>query len=216
VAAREKFVELSLDDVAYVNTLDARLDKCKSLFFWVKRNIVNRDIGDLLFDPTESDEKVEAALSIVEEDGAGEARIGRSEHSELKMTVRKVLAFSLVFDYVGAGLSFRQASQKLSSTARTGLVKLKGMRENEVVTFVRAVVGVNLHALAHLLNNRECWAFSLALDGDTIQGRSLLDVRVRLCLRGDIKNVHLLAIPLRESHTGLQMANVVDALKIAL
>jgi hypothetical protein len=44
----------------------------------------------------------------------------------------------------------------------------------------------------------------------------LLDVRVRLCLRGDIRNVHLLAIPLRGSHTGLQTATVVDALMIEL
>jgi hypothetical protein len=73
------------------------------------------------------------------------------------VALRKVLAFSLVIDYVGAGLSFRQASHILCSTAdRTGLGKLKGMRENEVVKFVRAVVGMNLHALVDLLNNREC------------------------------------------------------------
>jgi hypothetical protein len=41
-------------------------------------------------------------------------------------------------------------------------------------------------------------------------------VRVRLCIRGDIKNFHLLSIPLRESHTCLQMAGVVDALMIEL
>jgi hypothetical protein len=74
--------------------------------------------------------------------------------------------------------------------------------------------GRNLHALSDLLYNRECWAFSLAFDGATVQGRSFLDVRVRLCLRGDIENVHLLAIPLRESHTGFQMANVVEQLMI--
>jgi hypothetical protein len=131
------------------------------------------------------------------------------------LTVSKVPAFSLVIDYIGAGILFQQASHILSSTAdRTGLAKLKGVRENEVAKFVRTVVGVNLHALSDLLNNRECWAFSLALDGATVQGRSLLDVRVRLCLRGDIRNLHLLAIPLRESHTGLQMTGVVDALMI--
>jgi hypothetical protein len=101
---------LTPDDVAYVNTLDAHLDKGESLLFWVRRNIVNRVIGNLLFDPTESDEKVEAALSIFEEDGAGEATVGRSERSKLKVTVRKVLAFSLVIEYVGANLSFRQTS----------------------------------------------------------------------------------------------------------
>jgi hypothetical protein len=83
--------------------------------------------------------------------------VRRSEHSELKVTIRKVLAFSLFIDYIGAGLSFRQATHIFSSTAdRTGLAELKGVRENEVVKFVRIVVGVNLHALSDLLNNREC------------------------------------------------------------
>jgi hypothetical protein len=69
----------------------------------------------------------------------------------------------------------------LSSTAdRTGLVKLKGVWENKVVKFVRAAVGVNLRALSDPLNNQECWAISLAFDGATVQGRSLLDMRVRL------------------------------------
>jgi hypothetical protein len=75
VAAREKFFELSPDAVAYVNTLDAHLDKGESPFFWLRRNIVNRVIGDLLCDQTESDEKIEVALSIFEEDGAGEASV---------------------------------------------------------------------------------------------------------------------------------------------
>jgi hypothetical protein len=51
VDARETFFALSPDDVAFVNTLDAHFDTGESLFFWVRRNIVNRVIGDLLFDP---------------------------------------------------------------------------------------------------------------------------------------------------------------------
>jgi hypothetical protein len=215
MAARERFFEMSTNEVAYGNIMDAHLDAGESLFFWVRRNIVNRVVGDLLFDPNESDENVEAALNICKEDGVGEARGASSEHYELKVTVTKVLAFSLVIDYIGAGLSFRQASHILSSTADlTGMARLKGVQENEVAKFVRTVVGVNLRALSDLLNNRECWAFSLAFHGAKVQGRSFLDVRVRLCLRGYIRNLHLLAIPLRESHTDLQMAGLVDALMI--
>jgi hypothetical protein len=89
-AAREKFFELSPNDVAYVNNLDAHLDKGESQCSWVRRNIVNRVIGDLLFDPTGSDEKVEAAFSIFKGYGAGEVRLGRYERSNRKVTVRKV------------------------------------------------------------------------------------------------------------------------------
>jgi hypothetical protein len=105
--SRENFFEVSPDDVAYVGTLDAHQDTGESLFFWVRRNVVSSVMGDLEFDPTESDEKIEAALSICEEDGAGEARGASFNQSELQVTVRKVLEFSYVIDYVGAGLSFR-------------------------------------------------------------------------------------------------------------
>jgi hypothetical protein len=49
VAARENFFEVSTDDVAYVSTLDGHLKKGESLLFWVRRNIVNRVISNLLF-----------------------------------------------------------------------------------------------------------------------------------------------------------------------
>jgi hypothetical protein len=52
VAAREKFFDVFTDYVAYVNTLDAHLDRMESLFFWVRRTIVNRVIGYLQFDST--------------------------------------------------------------------------------------------------------------------------------------------------------------------
>jgi hypothetical protein len=65
------------------------------------------------------------------EDGFGEGQGASSEHSELKLTVRKVLASSLVIGYVGAGLIVRQASHILGFTAdRKGLLKLNGAREN--------------------------------------------------------------------------------------
>jgi hypothetical protein len=107
VTAKKKFFEVSPKNVPYVDTLDAHLDTGESLFFWVRRNIVNRVIGDMLFDPRDLEEKVEAAWSIFKEDGAGDFLRASPEQSELKVTVRKVLAFSLIVDYVGAGLSFR-------------------------------------------------------------------------------------------------------------
>jgi hypothetical protein len=57
--------------------------------------------------------------------------------------------------------------------------------------------------MSDLVRSNECWSFSIAFDVATIQGRSLLDVRLRLLVGGRIENLHLLAIPLRESHTVL-------------
>jgi hypothetical protein len=77
---------------------------------------------------------------------------------------------------------------------------------------VRAVVGVNLKKVSDLLCSEEWWAHSIEFDGATVNSRSFLDVRVRFCAKGNIDNVHLLAIPLHGSHTGEAMAKIVGDL----
>jgi hypothetical protein len=110
-----------------------------------------------------------------------------------------------------------QAATVLSSTAQhKGIHKLRGTREADVARFVRAAVGINLQIISDLLTRKDCWAFSLAFDGSTVQGKSFLDVRIRFCVRGRIENVHLIAIPLRTSHTGSQMAQLVDKVMVEL
>jgi hypothetical protein len=89
---------------------------------------------------------------------------------------------------------------------------LTGIREKKICQYVRAVVGNNLQTMSDLVRTKECWYFSIAFDGATVQGRALLDVRLRLLVGGCIENLHLLAIPLREAHTGLYMAKVVHSL----
>lgn len=131
-------------------------------------------IGDLFFHPRTCEEKIEAALSIFKEENNAQgtpssSRVFLSGYGqiELKVTVRKALAFSLVVDRVATGVPFGQASQILRSIAdRTGLLKLKVVRENEVIKFVRAVVGAKLHALVDLLSESERWAYPLAFAGD--------------------------------------------------
>jgi hypothetical protein len=60
------------------------------------------------------------------------------------------------------------------------------------------------------------WAFSIALDTSTVEGTGYLDFRVRVCVKSEIENLHVLAIPLRDRHTGgiifNAMANVLDKL----
>jgi hypothetical protein len=98
---------------------------------------------------------------------------------------------------------FRQASNILTHTAtRTGLHKLRGVCE-DVASFVRAVVGINLDTIASLLRSNEAWSFAIAFDFATVEGKAFLDVRIHLCVRREVENVHLFAIPLRASHTGL-------------
>jgi hypothetical protein len=114
------------------------------------------------------------------------------------------MAFNLTIDYISCGLYFRQASNILTYTAsRTGLHMLRGVREDDVARFVRAVVGINMDKISSLQRSNEAWAFAIVLDGATVEGQFFLDVRVRICVRKEVENVHLVAIHLRASHTGL-------------
>ena len=52
------------------------------------------------------------------------------------------------------------------------------------------------------------WSFSIALDGGNKAGTPYLDPRLQFVLGATLFNVHLLAIPMFESHTGLNMFNL--------
>jgi hypothetical protein len=52
---------------------------------------------------------------------------------------------------------------------------------------------------------RSSWAFSIAADGSTHYGKSYLDNRIRVHINGKLYNIHALAIPMFEKHTGENM-----------
>ena len=60
------------------------------------------------------------------------------------------------------------------------------------------------------------WAFSIAMDGGTKSSVPYLDVRLRFVLQGKLFNIHLVALPMYESHTGentfLLISKFLDAL----
>jgi hypothetical protein len=138
--------------VPYANTLDALDDSSRAMFFWISEDIVVKVLGEILFDPLESKKHVESALSIFVADYDGP--IGDKER---KLVVKKVVAFELVVDYVGAGLSFRQACACLKATSeRAGLKRIPGLREQDVCRFERAVVGITLEKMSDLFRSNEC------------------------------------------------------------
>jgi hypothetical protein len=67
------------------------------------------------------------------------------------------MAFELVVDYVGAGLSVRQACVCLKATSeRAGLKRIPGLREQDVCRFERAVAGITLQKMSDLFRSNEC------------------------------------------------------------
>jgi len=84
---------------------------------------------------------------------------------------------------------------------------LGSLSDNEVSKHCRIVCAISLQWLKELLSN--VWAFSIATDAGNNSGSAYLDLRVRFYLKGNLHNFHLLAIPMRESHTGAYQYNLV-------
>jgi hypothetical protein len=198
----------------FVNTLPSHLDTGDPTFFWIKKEIVKDVIGCLLFDPAECEDQDLSADRMLR---SFKKYCEGNFHIKYKVTIKKVTAFDLSLSYIGAGLSFRQVTTVLHETwKRTGLSKLRSVSEGDMADFARVAVAINLQPISDLLSNPKCWAYSTEFDGATVQGRSFLDVRVRLCSNGVIENLHILAVPLRVSHTGLAMESVISRLMAAL
>jgi hypothetical protein len=71
----------------------------------------------------------------------------------------------------------------------------------------RIAVAWNLQLLSQILDTtkRSSWAFSLANDGSTHYGTSYFDNRIRIHIAGKLHNLHAIAIPMFEEHSGENM-----------
>ncbi|KAI2500519.1 hypothetical protein MHU86_13943 [Fragilaria crotonensis] len=114
--------------------------------------------------------------------------------------VNSVLKLNLVAKFVAIGVSFRQASKLYHSVKEeTGMGSLGSVNDYEVGQLCRIVCAVkNLQYLKELF--KKIWAFSIGLDAGNNAGSSYLDIRMRCYFKGDLQNLHLLAIPMRATH----------------
>ena len=75
----------------------------------------------------------------------------------------------------------------------------------------------NLQITSDIFGSRKQWAFSVAGDGPTCNGVSLLDIRIRLMIGVNLFNLHLLFVPFFEMHTAANICSldctVFDALR---
>jgi hypothetical protein len=88
---------------------------------------------------------------------------------------------------------------------RTGVSKIGSCTTVQAARVARIACAVNLEKISELLC--ATWAFSIALDTSTVEYTGYLDFRVRVCVKSEIENLHVLAIPLRDRHTGEVMFN---------
>ncbi|RQM25296.1 hypothetical protein B5M09_011286 [Aphanomyces astaci] len=125
-------------------------------------------------------------------------------------TIKNDMRFELAMDYVGAGISFREAAAAVQhARVRTNTPKVQGMADLIVAKSVRVLVAVGLQMIAKLIDDPSVWAFSRAGDGSTHRGKSFFDLRTRVCYRGFLIKLHLVAIPMFERHTAAKFFRLI-------
>lgn len=187
--------------IPFLNTLHAHGIESKNvLTFQVKIPIVEKIIGKMLFHPDD----VEGASHTKS------MEIFKLSENGLFYTieVNKPKQFKLSIKLLAIGTSFRALSKSIQViTEETGIGHFGGCSEAIISMYVRIVCAVSLQNISEILES--VWASSLAFDVSTHQGHSYLDLRVRFCLNGKLENLHLIALPMYERHTGESMFNLI-------
>jgi hypothetical protein len=78
-----------------------------------------------------------------------------------------------------------------------------------VAQWVRVLVVVLLQQIAFILGHESVWAFSFAGDGNTNRGQSFFDMRLRVCYKGVLVNLHFVVLPMFVRHTAFNIFELV-------
>ncbi|KAI9915789.1 hypothetical protein PsorP6_007916 [Peronosclerospora sorghi] len=148
----------------------AHFDSHGALNLTFSRDIVEKVIGDLLFDV--DDESIHLtrarALSVfkLHEDALQEDNA--DVHS---VKIESVLRFKMVLGFVSKGASFRSASRFVDVAREvTKLSYLQVCSEGVCATYIRIICAASLQDIHDVL--RHCWVYSIALDVGNAQGTS--------------------------------------------
>lgn len=136
-------------------------------------------------------------------------------HTHYKVKIALDISFNLITDYVGIGMSLKQATRALEVTKERTRDKRMGYPSQvQTHAFVRVASAVTFHVLADLMP--QLWMFPISVDASTCFCTSYLDLCVRLVWLGRLYNLHVIALPMSGCHTGLYqfncLANVLDVL----
>ena len=203
--------------VEYKDTLFRHFDlQDDKIVYHIDASIVEKVIGEMFF---HSDEYEGISLIIfINYKGVSQAIALKLFVKDLNgpnytITIKKPMQFRLAVKFLAIGVSFRQVEALILATKEeTGVIKLSGLNDTGVANYARVVCGMSLQKLSTILNNDATWAFSLANDISTHYSRSYFDNRIRFHRDGIIYNVHVLALPIHDSHSSENMFKLVSEL----
>ncbi len=214
------------------NTLDHHFDHDKDMYeFFLSIEIVEVIIGDLFFHDDEQLKDIDDDDEQNPADAARKKLVKKQNEKKNAMkllckkdnalvytvTIKDCLRFDLAMDYVGIGLSFRQTTATIQKAKdHTKTAKLIGLNDYIVGQYTRVLVAIALQQIALILNDESVWAMSLAGDGSTHCGHSFFDLHLRVCYRDDLVNLHLVASPMFERHSAMNIFNLIAKFMDAL
>jgi hypothetical protein len=212
--------------IEVTNTLHHHFDLDKDMYeFFICTEIVDVIIGDLFFRDDKQFENIDADDG--EQNPANAVRKKFIEKQNEKknamkllckeddapiytVTIKDVLCFDLAMDYVGISLSFRQTAAAIQKAKdHTKTTKLAGLNDYIVDQYTHVLVVVTLQQITGILDNESIWAMLLVGDGSAHRGQSFFDLRVRVCYRGELVNLHLVAMPMFERHSAVNIFNLI-------
>lgn len=208
--------------VPFVNTLHAHADRTvKSFEFIFDASIIDKLVSEYLWKKGidgELNETRENALRVfkkVVERADDEDCDAGVAYTQYKVKIASEISFNLITDYVGIGMSLKQATRALEVTKERTRDKRMGFPSQlQTQSFVRVASAITFQVLANLMP--QLWAFSIGTDASTCLGTSYLDLRVRFVWLGRLYNLHVIALPMSGSHTGIYqyqcVVNVLDVL----
>jgi hypothetical protein len=130
--------------------------------------------------------------------------VSNEESEYYQASWSNALQFEMIVSCVGIGTSFKQCEKYLLNTKeKCGLGALGNVSMGKVIQVVRYTCALNYEIMREILAN--IWAFSIAVDGGTKASVPYLDVRMRVVVRRKLFNIHLVALPMYERHTGENM-----------
>ncbi|KAG7338215.1 hypothetical protein IV203_031377 [Nitzschia inconspicua] len=181
-------------------SMKARINAKQKLQFTIDADIIETLIFGLLFDDPEEEGEQVNRLHVAKKN-AFKTFVRNDEDNTFVIEVKSVLKLNMVANFVAIGVSFRQASKLYQSVKEeTGMGVLGSVSDVEVAQHCRTVCAINLQYLKEIFN--DIWAFAIAIDAGNNAGTAYLDLRMRCYYKGSLENLHILAIPMREHHTG--------------
>ena len=190
--------------IQFKDTLHGHFGQSKKvdIIEYIPASIVTKIIGEMFFHTDDHDGPSQTAV----------LNLFKPEDDTMhSFTIKNHKQFHLIVRWLSRGISFAQAEDLLADTKEVlGASELGSITVNGVSNYARGVFAINLSRLSTILNDNATWAFSLANDASTHYGKSYLDNRIRIYRGGILYNIHVLAIPMFEHHSGENMFKLVS------